>query len=77
MCIRDSGLDVVVTDHHQPGEELPPAVAVVDPQRRDSECGYRDYAGGGVAFKLIAALEDGDYQTALDYFCRLYTSRCV
>ena len=61
-------LDVVVTDHHQPGEELPPAVAVVDPHRKDCECGYRDYAGVGVAFKLIAAMEDGDYQTALEYF---------
>lgn len=62
------GLDVVITDHHQPGDLLPEAAAVVDPHRRDCNCSYRDYAGVGVAFKLIAALEGGDYQTALEYF---------
>ncbi|MGN1081414.1 MAG: single-stranded-DNA-specific exonuclease RecJ, partial [Acutalibacteraceae bacterium] len=51
------GIDVVVTDHHLPGEKLPDAVAVVDPQRKDCPSYFKGYAGVGVAFKLICALE--------------------
>lgn len=49
-------IDIVVTDHHLPGETLPDAAAVVDPHRED--CGYpfKDLAGVGVAFKLCQAL---------------------
>ena len=51
------GIDVVVTDHHQPQDTLPAAVAVVDPHRVDCGSEWKDYAGVGVAFKLICALE--------------------
>lgn len=51
------GIDVVVTDHHQPGEVLPAAVAVVDPHRADCESTYKDFAGVGVAFMLLCAIE--------------------
>ena len=56
---RELGIDVVVTDHHQPAETLPNAVAVVDPHRIDCESSFKDFAGVGVAFMLLCAL-DGD-----------------
>jgi single-stranded-DNA-specific exonuclease len=57
--VRDAhqrGIDVIVTDHHLPDAELPPALAVLNPNRRD--CGYPDknLCGAGVAFKLVHAL---------------------
>lgn len=64
------GIDVVVTDHHQPQDTLPDAVAVVDPHRADCESGFKDYAGVGVAFKLVCALE-GDADTVLAQFADL------
>ena len=51
------GIDVVITDHHMPREQLPQAVAVVDPHRTDGNGYFRNLAGVGVAFKLICALE--------------------
>ncbi len=52
------GMDVVVTDHHLPMDTLPDAVAVVDPHRADCPSHFKDYAGAGVAFKVICALEE-------------------
>lgn len=51
------GIDVVVTDHHQPPDILPSAVAVVDPHRKDCPAAFKDLAGVGVAFQLVCALE--------------------
>ena len=56
----DLSVDVVITDHHRPREILPAAVAVVDPHRADCPSRFKDYAGVGVAFMLIVALE-GEY----------------
>ncbi len=50
------GVDVIVTDHHRPGAHLPDAVAVINPQRADSEYPNRSLAGVGVAFKLLTEL---------------------
>jgi single-stranded-DNA-specific exonuclease len=53
---RAEGIQVVVTDHHLPGIGLPPAVAVVDPQRVDDRSGLTQLCGTGLAFKLVQAL---------------------
>ena len=55
---RAAGLsiDVIVTDHHLPEAELPPAVAVLNPNRTDCGYPYKSLCGAGVAFKLAQAL---------------------
>ncbi|PYO73661.1 MAG: single-stranded-DNA-specific exonuclease RecJ, partial [Gemmatimonadetes bacterium] len=53
---RAAGIDVIVTDHHLPGDELPPANAVIDPRRADCESEDKNLCGTGVAFKLAQAL---------------------
>lgn len=50
------GIDVIVTDHHLPGPTLPPARAVIDPQRADDHSGLTQLCGTGIAFKLVQAL---------------------
>ena len=54
---KSLGIDVVITDHHECREELPEAVAVVNPHRHDSEYPFRELAGVGVVFRLICAYE--------------------
>src|SRR5256885_1022333 len=53
---RSAGIDVIVTDHHLPGDELPPANAVVDPRRPDCKSDDKNLCGTGVAFKLAQAI---------------------
>lgn len=62
------GIETVVTDHHQVGESLPDAVAVIDPHREDCNLHFKDWAGVGVAFKVVCALEKGDYSDILNRY---------
>jgi single-stranded-DNA-specific exonuclease len=50
------GMEIVITDHHKQEGELPPAAAVVNPNRKDNEYPFRAIAGVGVAYKLCCAL---------------------
>jgi single-stranded-DNA-specific exonuclease len=56
LAARSAGIGVVVTDHHLPGERLPPALAVVDPQQEGDQSGASYLCGTGIAFKLAQAL---------------------
>lgn len=58
---NELGVDVIVTDHHNVAETSPPAVATINPKRKDHNYPFIDLAGVGVAFKLVQAL-----QTKLD-----------
>ncbi len=53
---RRMGLDIIITDHHTPLAELPPAIATVNPRLPGSTYPFTELAGAGVAFKLLQAL---------------------
>ncbi len=53
---RALGLDIIITDHHTPGAELPPALAVVNPKQAEDAYGYKELAGVGLAYKIAQGL---------------------
>lgn len=74
--IYELGMKLVVTDHHQPGQYLPRAEAVVDPHREDCPSAFKHLCGCGVVLKLCAALDDGNYDMVTEQYldiCALAT----
>lgn len=82
IMAQNAGTDVIITDHHTLSEELPPAVAVVNPKRPDCTAGFETLAGVGVAYCLLISLRkhlrEMNFWTApnrpepnLKYFCDL------
>ncbi|MEK7749993.1 MAG: single-stranded-DNA-specific exonuclease RecJ [Planctomycetota bacterium] len=53
---RTFGIDLIITDHHQPGQEIPNAFAVVNPKLKTSQCAFKHFSGVGIAFKLAWAI---------------------
>jgi len=53
---RELGVDLIITDHHEPDTELPAALAVINPKRHDCQYPDKNLAGVGVALKLVQAL---------------------
>ncbi|MFX3634872.1 MAG: single-stranded-DNA-specific exonuclease RecJ [Candidatus Pristimantibacillus sp.] len=66
---KQLGIDVVVTDHHEPPELIPAACAVVNPKRHDCLYPFKGLAGVGVAFKLAHALMDRPPMEWTDIVC--------
>ena len=52
----DLGIDVIITDHHNPQEEVPEAIVIIDPKLPDSLYPFKDISGAAVAYKLVSAL---------------------
>ncbi|MFO8050636.1 MAG: single-stranded-DNA-specific exonuclease RecJ [Thermoplasmatota archaeon] len=69
-----NGMDVIITDHHEPGEEIPRAFAVLDPKVQGTAYPFRDLAGVGVALKLAHAITlAGDVGTDIRDYMDLAT----
>ncbi|HHE37765.1 MAG TPA: single-stranded-DNA-specific exonuclease RecJ [Candidatus Cloacimonetes bacterium] len=69
--INSLGMDIIITDHHNPKEELPAGVAIINPKMKENDYPYIDLAGVGVAYKLLSAvyqkIDFGDKQIVHKY----------
>lgn len=63
---RTLGIDVIVTDHHEPGETLPDTIAVINPKRKDSKYPFKEICGAAIAWKLAQVLLGKDCKEFLD-----------
>lgn len=69
--IEELGMDLVITDHHQPSAKLPKASAILNPHRKDCTSPFKNLCGAGVVLKLIAAMDEGSYDAVLEQFSDL------
>lgn len=76
---KNKGIDFIVCDHHLPGDELPDAVALLNPKRLDCEYPYKELSGCGIGFKLIQAYTqayDMPFEEAAKYLDLVAVSTC-
>ena len=67
---KDKGIDFIICDHHRPGDQIPNAIAVLDPKRTDCNYPYKELCGCGVGFKLIQAYHStlqADFKDIIPY----------
>ena len=63
---KEKGIDFIICDHHRPGNQVPNAVAVLDPKQEDCNYPYKELCGCGVGFKLIQAIAEKFSETLDD-----------
>ena len=68
---KEKGIDFIIGDHHLPGDELPAAVAVLDPKRSDCGYPYKELSGCGIGFKLVQAYAEKNDIPFEEYACYL------
>jgi len=74
---NEKGIDFIICDHHLPGDELPEALAVLDPKRSDCDYPFKELSGCGVGFKLVQAFAQKNnipFQNLLQYLDLLVCS---
>jgi len=65
---KEKGIDFIICDHHRPGDQLPNAVAVLDPKRDDCDYPYKELPGCGIGFKLLQAITSKHPELKIDPF---------
>jgi single-stranded-DNA-specific exonuclease len=76
---KDNNIDFIVCDHHLPGDELPDAVALLNPKRKDCDYPYKELSGCGIGFKLLQAYAqacDMPFEEATKYLDLVAVSTC-
>jgi single-stranded-DNA-specific exonuclease len=68
---KELGIDFIICDHHLPDDELPSAVAILNPKQKDCGYPYKELCGCGVGFKLICALAETMRLPAEEAYCYL------
>lgn len=63
----ENNIDIIITDHHEPGDTVPQASAIINPKQKDCNYPFKELAGAGVVFKLLCAIS-GDEQSILENY---------
>jgi single-stranded-DNA-specific exonuclease len=74
ITAQEKGIDFIICDHHLPGDTIPPAIAVLDPKRKDCPYPYKELSGCGIGYKLVQAYarlyrNEEDLHEFLDLVC--------